>query len=109
MTPAPDLDALIAELEREAKVWDGQPNYPNPSKLYRRAADALSTARRCGAWQPIETAPKGKDILVGAFVGGAWFCSVYTITSDFWREDWETTESEPTHWMPLPTAPEATS
>lgn len=79
------------------------------------------------AWMPIETAPKGRKLIVGYWnVAGKW----RTITAQHWLPDTlesEHTESgyadegwyeaseayeefmpvdcEPTHWMPLPAAP----
>lgn len=53
-------------------------------------------------WQPIETAPAGKDILlcwpdgeqrVGYFNGNGWLCDGVSFDSD------------PAYWMPLPPAP----
>lgn len=59
-------------------------------------------------WQPIETAPRDGTIIL-AYDG----CSVQSITwrEDRWVTDWDhdpTYEDggSPTHWMPLPEAPE---
>jgi hypothetical protein len=53
-------------------------------------------------WQPIETAPKGDDVLTwdGFFVRLA--CHM---DGDRWQEDGSPSH-RPTHWMPLPSAPE---
>lgn len=82
-------------------------------------------------WQPIETAPKtGRTILLGypnrlgnwRTVRGQWMSEQYI--ADYWEdsddveEGWFETSEEaeetpncwrisPTHWMPLPAAPEA--
>jgi len=61
-------------------------------------------------WQPIETAPKdrllllcldGKSIAIGnwkkTFEGEMWVSEEYAETYQFWLE--------PTHWMPLPELP----
>ncbi|MBD8556342.1 hypothetical protein IFT84_17680 [Rhizobium sp. CFBP 8762] len=53
-------------------------------------------------WQPIETIPLMQAVLV---FGGSGRINEYTATSIHWREDWEYSEDEPTHWMPLPASP----
>lgn len=80
-------------------------------------------------WQPIETAPKGKKLLVAYQNAlGRWrrvcarYYEVETLDSADAERDWaepgwyeeceaqETiypVEHEPTHWMPLPDLPEA--
>lgn len=59
-------------------------------------------------WQPIETAPKdGTSILV---TDGFDVCDAYFRGGDWWQyqcgDDWYSTSINPTHWMPLPDAPE---
>lgn len=91
-----------------------------------------------GEWQPIETAPKdGTDVIVRCYAAGAEFVHIAWYRSkDEWEEsgqycggwdslaDWEgwwsyvrTSVSQerlegwhaPTHWMPLPAPPKATT
>ena len=70
-------------------------------------------------WQPIETAPKDKDVLLycpmrGA-VRGRWNdCKYATNPKPYWTHDRErlhgvinTRNDQPTHWMPLPERPTA--
>ena len=63
-------------------------------------------------WQPIETAPKGREVLVYIEdfnkVTTAWFC----VNTGLWPHDEAYTEDGeacnvglPTHWMPLPEPP----
>ena len=84
-------------------------------------------------WQPIETAPKGQKLIAGFFnVAGYWrtiIAKYYPQNTLEWHEDFDPDdeseyapegwyeESEthenilpcsPTHWMPLPSPPEAT-
>lgn len=61
-------------------------------------------------WQPIETAPKdGTEIDVWCVdhrVANAWWCNA----DNKWRtygDDRITWTHQPTHWMPLPEAPNA--
>ncbi len=59
-------------------------------------------------WQPIESAPRdGKSILV---TDGYDVCDAYFRGGDWWQyqcgDDWYSTSINPTHWMPLPDAPE---
>ena len=79
-----------------------------------------------GEWQPIETAPMGKDILVycpndfrapeitifaAHSVQTKWFGCEWSISgvmdrdSDEWNK-WKRNLDTPTHWMPLPPLPE---
>lgn len=53
-------------------------------------------------WMPIETAPKGVDMLVCCLLDERWAFDVYLIRDEYWREDWD---AEPTHWHPLPQPP----
>lgn len=55
-----------------------------------------------GTWQPIDTAPKDRPIL--AYEGG-FFDVVDWSDLGEWRSHYETVE--PTHWMELPSPPEA--
>ncbi len=105
---APALQATDAELERRT----GEPHvdgWPLVSGL---------PVPQAPAWQPIETAPKdGTAILLGSR-GGAWigkWLPVYVsgyrpdnpwsslmLNHDHMGEKW----CKPTHWMPLPAAPQ---
>lgn len=70
-------------------------------------------------WQPIETAPKDADVLLycpeRGVVRGAWRDDKYsTKPRPYWTNDREslwgktwTRADQPTHWMPLPEAPNA--
>lgn len=69
-------------------------------------------------WQPIETAPKNKDILLfcprHGVVRGKWnVCKYHRNPKPYWTNDREALfgiisirNDQPTHWMPLPDAPE---
>lgn len=74
--------------------------------FYTEAKAALSAQDEAG-WQLIETAPKdGSDVLLssphwhGDVVVGCW-------SFEGWRDRDDSDKLEPTHWMPLPAAPEA--
>lgn len=92
------------------------------AKENRAYAEALAQAMRC--WQPIETAPKDKAILLG---GPGWVeegqktvieAGRYYIRGEYrdmphreWFSDLDTSDYGgrtlmPTHWMPLPPLPE---
>ena len=76
---------------------------------------------RGNGWQPITTAPKETELLVGRNVNGEWRICQSGFYFDagneregepaywFWHCDWDNggvTENEgPTHWMPLPAGP----
>lgn len=61
-------------------------------------------------WQPIETAPKNKAVIAcdGSAVGEA--CLIQyedNISGWYWASDRSAMLSQPSHWMPLPSPPEA--
>lgn len=72
-------------------------------------------------WQPIETAPKDRPVLVHPGLWAGRTCSIATWNDDkyakkprpFWGRDDDmgritySRNAPPTHWMPLPPAPEA--
>lgn len=65
-----------------------------------------TAARRDPGWQPIETAPKDRDVTVsdGNSVGSGEWCDC---EGGHWiiYGGWPHTIDEPTHWMPLPSPP----
>lgn len=114
--------ALLSALEKEAE--DREHYYREIADL--RAALAAESGRGSG-WQPIETAPKGRKVIVGyrnslgkwRTVMGCYYLAG-TLESDAddsgwapegWYEESETHEDimpcdcEPTHWQPLPEPP----
>ena len=58
-------------------------------------------------WQPIETAPKDRPILLAAWVAAGPY---YVLEVGWWEEDgghWAFgSEGDPTHWMTLPSPPD---
>lgn len=98
----------------------------NAGELREQIASAIAT-ERATQWQPIETAPKNRKLIVGYFnrlgnwrsVMGCYFTEGVlesdTDESGFAPEGWyEDTEAyeylmpmdhEPTRWMPLPASP----
>lgn len=67
-------------------------------------------------WQPIETAPDDREILLfcgGKVTTGSWDLDIYrknpkphwrTIRGTVYGKLWEK-DNQPTHWMPLPDPP----
>ncbi len=53
-------------------------------------------------WQPIETAPKNGDLILGW--SKPWGEHVQTVRFLTGKNQWNVT-MQPTHWMPLPEAP----
>ncbi len=69
----------------------------------------LAQAQIVSGWQPIETAPKDGTIILGYWLGGKHDCAIHA--TKFWVGRWwepneDYPQSEPTHWMPLPAAPQ---
>lgn len=77
------------------------------------AADEITRLRSLTDWQPIETAPKDKDILL--FVGetGEQFVAFWGVSLEDGDGQWIFARAKdlsfvvrnPTHWMPLPPQP----
>lgn len=93
------------------------------AKAAAQVDSSHSAGGECGGvtqWQPIETAPKGCKILIfNPWLGpirGWWDTDEYAKKPrPYWSNDSEhsygiltTRANQPTHWMPLPTAPKAT-
>lgn len=53
-------------------------------------------------WQPIETVPIGERVLVAILYLDGWEQFVDSMDAD---GEWEITDGEATHWMPLPEPP----
>ena len=107
------------ELEAWRSVADDLLRERNPSQpTLRRAAHLLqnayifSNALRAAtpAWQPIETAPHGVNVLCYTGDGFRYpmVCECCFDDGEWWPNTWESTETalNPTHWMPLPPTPE---
>lgn len=109
---------LTARLRRDAHDLDAAYRTPEDgpsitSALLLEAADALAALaqRSVGqGWQPIETAPSG-PVLVAWSHQPTWVPqSAYRRADGEWTEadgDGRAMYSTPTHWMPLPSPPEA--
>ena len=70
------------------------------------AAMVLAEAYRASPWQPIETAPRGTEVLL---FDGEWFETGYCYEADQWIIDSTAkAEMQPTYWMAIPAAPVAT-
>lgn len=65
---------------------------------------------RADGWQPIESAPKGEEDMILMFepheMGGFMFAGCWDQRGE-WRNNLDSEVQKPTHWMPLPPAPEA--
>jgi hypothetical protein len=100
---------------------------------YDALAAQMAGLRAEHAWRPIETAPKGRKLIVGYYnrlgnwrsVMGCYYLpgtldqddpdSDDEYAPEGWYEESDSleqiarTESEPTHWLPLPAPPAATT
>ncbi len=102
------LVELRAEVERLNTLYEGM-----KSEYDRVSTTLRSQQSTVPAWQPIETAPKdGVFILVWNIYGiNEVFWDAY---AEWWHHDVEFDYTFPlrgdlpTHWMPLPAAPEMT-
>ena len=93
---------LIAVLEADGKPEGAAVDYVRALITRLRAAEART------AWQPIETAPHGEWVLVYGTRFRAALPSVEPARLDeYGWADKGGYSVRPTHWMPLPAAPEA--
>lgn len=79
-----------------------------PQDANEATIGAVASTAVLGAWFPIETAPKdGTEILVHTKYGNFYVVSYDDVFSAPWRvrNDEGLGEKTPTHWMPLPEAP----
>ena len=75
------------------------------TNFHRKAAETCRAALATPAWQPIETAPKdGRRILVAE--DGEIYMVERGMNDWFWISGGHALYVTPTHWMPLPSAPE---
>lgn len=109
--------ALIKELtdDLESELMDRYRGYPEDDRRFVRDMRTVKEARAWLAqqqpgWMPIETAPMdGTHVLTW---NGRWIAVSYWSAKDFYNAPaWHDTRShinsidQPTHWMPLPAAP----
>jgi hypothetical protein len=116
---AAEIARLTAELADEKAVVDVLRSELQDRLQKQRAAEAEVKEVRKDAWQPIGTAPKdGTEILLGyggrvrPYGNGDYGDRAYVTARKFkptqWGEGWGVEPFEtPTHWRPLPAAPEA--
>lgn len=59
------------------------------------------------AWQPIETAPRTGERVLCGWAASCVFEGSFSVEHGVWRCQQGAFVTEPTHWMPLPSPPEA--
>lgn len=91
-------------------TWKNRANAPHESNYAGWRMDVFAAPQPAipDGWQPIETAPKDELILVGP-TKRMGVCAAMNHSRDGWGtetpSEWVTIYT-PTHWMPLPAAPE---
>ena len=112
-------DALV-EMTRRMEMFAAQATHAKESTEFVKgerdtAESTLADLRRQGEWQPIETAPQNESVLI--VVGGEVdIATFHTFAKGddkgdgkvgWWASDYDyqSSEIQPTHWMPLPDAP----
>lgn len=91
----------------DRRIADGHfPEEPRTSPEDTAAIRALLTAAQGQEWRPIAEAPSdGRSVLV---IGGRHEEPIIMgADGDWWRSCGPDSGSTPTHWMPLPLAPQA--
>ena len=91
---------LIAVLEADGKPEGAAVDYVRTLITRLRAAEART------AWQPIETAPRDGTLVLAWHPHWGGPDAVRCSSRGQWTADWLPT-CAPTHWQPLPAAPEA--
>lgn len=80
------------------------------------APPVTAPIEKVDGWQPIESAPEGKDILVYCRETGECFVVFWALQIETRKGDWVIARAKdgtcficknPTHWLPLPAAPKA--
>jgi hypothetical protein len=100
------LALLVAE-ERFEQAASDAAGWHSEYKNERREKNAAEArGRAAGQWQPIETVPMGRPILLGGYSKGTWLVTSFKIEDEHWREAFDWIEDEPTHWAEFPTPPE---
>jgi len=91
----PNAQLLIGAVNTLPKLLDN---------IDAQAAE-IAQLKAAQAWQPIETAPSNETVLIGRWdCDGGWYAWVGSSSSG-WKIPLR--RDKPTHWMPLPDAPEA--
>ncbi len=124
MTRPDELKAAIervAEQLDQADVYEFPPSYRDPKAFESDISALIDAARRVEAWRDINQAPKTGERILAAF---PWTDSdgkeVVCVGTVVWRERWypdcppswlfeavnDTYMVSPTHWQPMPPAPE---
>ena len=101
-----DVQELVNDIHEAIAALSGISRYPALTDAINRLA-ALSSAPAREPWQPIETAPKDRtEILAWIPQCGALVLYWENLSDDGrWSDGVSRFHREPTHWMPLPSAP----
>lgn len=114
-----EFKAKIAKLEAENAKLHEQVDLQVPKMAFTQLKEQLAKAeQRVAEWQPIETAPKiGAHLAIDIPNDCArrpyvivWLDADHPNANGAgWYEHWSFDPVEPTHWMPLPKAPNGAS
>lgn len=101
-----DVQELVNDIHEAIAALSGISRYPDLTDAINRLA-SLSYAPAREPWQPIETAPKDRtEILAWIPQCGALVLYWENLSDDGrWSDGVSRFHREPTHWMPLPSAP----
>ena len=75
---------------------------PDATRLKHSIAKAVLADRQRDQWQPIETIPINRTVLVFRKGKGM---SVFTAADRHWRDAFEYVDDEPSHWRDMPDEP----
>lgn len=96
------VESLPAQFDRYARQYWSSAELV---AIFKVAAAALRHLSARDEWQPIETAPRDRDIFAGYFKDGKFKADLTYWNNGHW---WQMTQNIPTHWRPLPPPPKGT-
>jgi len=91
----------------QVKEWFCDPRATAPERYMYFEAMYDSLVSFINPWQPISTAPKDGTCILAANKDVWQWCAAWNPVRESWGQNFDDTQTVPTHWMPLPAPPAA--